>query len=159
MKLGRSMSFENENELVRHVQAMLKLGMTVSQIEQNLLSKGLQSAKATQVVERALESNVHEQLAPAVAAERRSFANRIASAVVGLVYISICYSRHGAQAAIQICLAIALPIACIWFPAAFGSFTGFIGVGRAIAFTTPALMVRIGGWLLLIVIGAFKIFR
>ena len=71
-----------------------------------------------------------------------------------IIYILVCRSRGGGELAAHCAIDIALPVACIWFGDELGAFTGAIAIGQSVAFPTPGIMVRIGGWVLLLAIGA-----
>ena len=47
-------------------------------------------------------------------------------------------------------LALMLPVALIWFPEEFGSFTGYIGRGGNINTETPPILISTIGWLILL---------
>lgn len=44
-----------------------------------------------------------------------------------------------------------IPLALIWFPEQIGSYTGWVGSLRTVNRESPASMVRVFGWILLIV--------
>lgn len=48
------------------------------------------------------------------------------------------------------CLALLLPLCLIWFPEQIGGFTGYVGRGGNINCETPAILVSLAGWFLLV---------
>ncbi|HBA85273.1 MAG TPA: hypothetical protein DCZ95_14390 [Verrucomicrobia bacterium] len=76
--------------------------------------------------------------------------SRIISGIIALAYIALGYFADGGETAFRIGMALILPMACIWFSDAMGSYTG-VGLGKgAITSATPGCMVAFGGWLLLL---------
>jgi len=78
---------------------------------------------------------------------------RVLSIVVSVGYIVAAYFAGGCIAAGKFVIFCVLPLACIWFPDAMGSYTGNITawMGRpAITSTSPGCMVSLVGWLLLL---------
>lgn len=48
------------------------------------------------------------------------------------------------------CIVLLLPLSLIWFPEEIGSFTGYVGRGGNINCETPAILVSLAGWFLLV---------
>jgi hypothetical protein len=65
----------------------------------------------------------------------------------GYVLAAIAYAGWGA---IQLGVALLLPLALIWFPEEIGSFTGYVGRGGMIDQETPPILVSVMGWFFLI---------
>jgi hypothetical protein len=71
--------------------------------------------------------------------------------VAGL-FVAVAFYRAGVEGALRATVGLLLPLACIWFSTAFGSYVGpsySLGMG-SINRPTPALLVALGGWLLLV---------
>lgn len=80
--------------------------------------------------------------------------NRILSALVGAIYLIMVI--RGVEAAGIVALFLIMPLACIWFADAMGGYTGPT-TSMAITEISPATIVRILGWLVLllpVVVGA-----
>lgn len=75
--------------------------------------------------------------------------SRILSGAVAVFYVTLAYFAGGGEAALKFGISLILPLACIWFSDAMGSFTGIMR-GQAITSTTPGCLVAFGGWLLLL---------
>ena len=73
---------------------------------------------------------------------------RIISLVISIAYLVVAYHANGAETAFKAGMFLILPLACIWFSDAMGSFTGVMR-GQHINATTPGGLVAFGGWLLL----------
>jgi len=83
--------------------------------------------------------------------------NRSISAVVALGYMLVVVFRshptdfrHALTIMFISYLPLLLPLACIWFPEEMGEYTGNLAFPQ-ITKTTPAVIIRVGGWCLLIV--------
>jgi uncharacterized membrane protein YoaT (DUF817 family) len=77
--------------------------------------------------------------------------NRGLSLVVYCGYIVAAYHGAGGLVAAKLAIPLLLPMACIWFPDALGSYTGIMHY-HAITAPTPGFLVSAGGWLLLVVV-------
>lgn len=76
--------------------------------------------------------------------------SRFLSFVVAVGYLIAAYFGGGWELVWRAAIFLILPLACIWFGDAMGSYTG-IGMGRgAITSPTPGWLVALGGWLLLL---------
>ena len=74
--------------------------------------------------------------------------NRFLSAVVALGYIVTALCKGGVEGAILLFAFSLLPLFCIWFSEIMGSYAGPMLHG--IDAPTPAVLVCIAGWLLLL---------
>jgi uncharacterized membrane protein YoaT (DUF817 family) len=75
--------------------------------------------------------------------------SRILSAIIAVGYLLVAYFAGGGEVAFKFGIFLVLPLACIWFSDAMGSFTGVMR-GQAVTTKTPGRLVAFGGWLLLI---------
>ena len=75
--------------------------------------------------------------------------NRGLSLAICVFYVVAMYMHVGAGAALKLAAGLLLPLACIWFPEALGQYRGTMRL-QAITADTPALLVRIAGWFLLV---------
>ncbi len=73
---------------------------------------------------------------------------RSISLVIAVAYLVAAYLGNGAETAFKTGMFLILPLACIWFSDAMGSFTGVMR-GQYVNATTPGCLVAFGGWLLL----------
>ena len=76
--------------------------------------------------------------------------NRILSALLAAIYVVGGFSLGGSGTGMKAVAFVVLPLACIWFSEPMGGYTGPTFPG-SITSPTPALIVCIGGWLLLLV--------
>ena len=75
--------------------------------------------------------------------------NRFVSGSVAAIYLTVALWGRGAEAGFVVAAFLILPLSCIWFSDAMGGFVGPVWRG-AITGPSPALLVRIAGWLLLL---------
>ncbi|HJY30038.1 MAG TPA: hypothetical protein VJ306_18550 [Pyrinomonadaceae bacterium] len=85
---------------------------------------------------------------------RSIFSSRTLSLLIAIAYLAIaCLSAPSAAKAFASLLifggALLLPLACIWFADEMGEYVGVLP-GPAINRKSPAWMVKIGGWILLL---------
>ena len=72
--------------------------------------------------------------------------NRILSALLAVVYITVAAVMGGAEVSCKMGLFLILPLACIWFSEAMGGYTGPT-TSMPITAPSPGIMVCIGvGW-------------
>jgi hypothetical protein len=136
---------------LQHARAALQVGMRVPQIEKLLIARGLDPAMAAAVAEKAIEERVREELQGPLRAQWRLRLHRILSGVIALAYLVLGYWARGPEGVARVALGISLALACIWFGDAMGSARGPVGLARPwITAATPGVMVRLGGWLLLL---------
>lgn len=75
--------------------------------------------------------------------------NRALSGLLAAVYIIGAFVAQGAEAGCKVVLLVIFPLACIWFSEAMGGYTGPT-TGIAITAPSPGLIVRILGWVVLL---------
>ena len=83
--------------------------------------------------------------------------NRGLSLLVFLGYLAFAYFAGTDLLAAKVAVVLLLPMGCIWFPEALGSYSGTMRL-HAVTAETPAFLVCAGGWLLLVgipIIGYF----
>jgi hypothetical protein len=71
------------------------------------------------------------------------------SGLLAVIYILGAFVGEGAEAGCKVILLVIFPLACIWFSEAMGRYTG-PAAGIAITATSPGLVVRILGWVVLL---------
>ncbi len=77
--------------------------------------------------------------------------SRIASAVIGIVYLIIAWYAGGPGLAIRVSGYLIFCLGCIWFSEEVGNYTGRSLLGNsAITQSSPGCMVAAGGWMLLL---------
>ena len=86
--------------------------------------------------------------------------NRAISLVVAGPYLAILGLYYGSEAVYNSCIILVLPMACIWFGDEMGRYTGVrFGILRPyVTDTSPGVMVRVCGWLVLLVIVSVTLF-
>jgi hypothetical protein len=77
-----------------------------------------------------------------------SFLNRGLSLAIYSAYLLRAYAK-GPEVVLVMATILLLPMACIWFPEALGEYAG-TAAGQLITSSTPACLVRAGGWLVLV---------
>jgi hypothetical protein len=75
--------------------------------------------------------------------------NRGLSLLIYVGYVSIAYFKGGGGDALKIATALLLPMGCIWFPEAFGGYTGLASY-QVVDTRTPGLFICVCGWFLLV---------
>jgi hypothetical protein len=75
--------------------------------------------------------------------------NRTLSFLVLVSYIFVAQRLGALVLMIKIVVPLLLALGCVWFPDAFGDFAGVVHFHR-ITTATPACLVRIMGWLILV---------
>ena len=75
--------------------------------------------------------------------------NRALSGLLAAVYIIGAFVGQGAEVGCKVILLVIFPLACIWFSEAMGGYTGPT-TGIAITAPSPGLIVRILGWVVLL---------
>jgi hypothetical protein len=77
--------------------------------------------------------------------------NRILSGLIALIYLISAVFAGGLETGIKMLGFLILPLACIWFADDMGNYTGRLPIsGGGINQQTPGCLVRIVGWLLLL---------
>src|SRR5207253_2866021 len=107
---------------------------------------GLSPPVAAAIVTTALEQRVHDELRPQEKAERRTRLHRVASGILGLTLVLIGVWIFPARLAALNAVRILVVVAYIWFAQSLGSNSRY----RYFARPTPASMIRLGAWILLI---------
>ena len=144
-------SLATPDRLAAYVSASLKIGLKVSEIQHHLSERGVSAQLAAAAVDKALGEYIGQQNLPQRRARRRKLANRILSALVGCAYVGLACSFRDAEFAAIMGTFLILPLACIWFGDELGSYIGPAGIVLcSITFPTPGVMLRVGGWLLLL---------
>ena len=75
--------------------------------------------------------------------------NRIISALIALGYLGLAFGLRGAEGAFKMGLFLIFPMFCIWFSDAMGSYRG-LTLSMVSVSPSPAILVRILGWVLLL---------
>ena len=78
----------------------------------------------------------------------------IASAYIAVVLLSSVFAqprslRETVIGVLVVCVFLVLPLACIWFSDEIGGYTGMLP-GPGINKRTPGSLVKLGGWVLLL---------
>ena len=77
--------------------------------------------------------------------------NRLLSVVVAVIYVVIGAIEGGPVLALKVVGFSILPLACIWFPDALGSYTGLFPLGDyPITQPSPGILICIMGWVVLL---------
>ena len=75
--------------------------------------------------------------------------NRALSGLLALSYIVVAIFTGGTEPAFKVGIFVILPLGCIWFSDPMGGYVGPAWRG-AISSPTPAIVVCLAGWLLLL---------
>jgi hypothetical protein len=76
--------------------------------------------------------------------------NKIISTLVAVSYLVVAFLASGGKGVFGVVLFLILPMFCIWFSDAMGGYTGFFPIGDSITQQSPGILVRILGWVLLL---------
>jgi hypothetical protein len=74
---------------------------------------------------------------------------RLAAGIVASLYIAVAWYAMGAESAFKVLIFLVFPLTLIWFSQPMGSYGGRAGHG-VVTSDSPAWMVAIGGWVLLL---------
>ena len=132
-----------------YADAAIRCGQNAPQIETALVGKGLSPWQAAAAVDRCFVSRIGEEQRSQERSGRLRLVSRGASLLVAALCVGAAFHRAGAKGAAYTAVYLFLPMACIWFSAALGSYVGPYSWFRTINRPTPASFVAIGGWLLL----------
>ena len=75
---------------------------------------------------------------------------RLLSLAVALLYAALSLISAGWGAAVTACAVLCIPVGLIWYAGQIGRYTGWGGTHRMIDGRSPAIMVRLIGWLFLL---------
>jgi hypothetical protein len=146
---------------VTHAEAAFRCGQTSDQIESALRKKGLTASEAAAAVVQCLESKVGREWQSMRRASRITWLLRVTSVTLAASVVVVVVVSAPAQARIESAIRtsafLLFPLACIWFSQALGSFAG--PSGREIFRPTPAVLLAVGGWLLLVASLATAVFK
>jgi len=76
--------------------------------------------------------------------------NKILSLLAGIAYVMVAAIHGGTEMAFKMALFLVLPLACIWFSQSMGAYTGKFPAEMPITQTSPAIMVQVLGWVVLL---------
>ena len=133
-----------------YAEAAIRCGQDAPQIETALVGKGLSPEQAAAAVDRSFESRIGVEQRSQRRSTRLRWVNRGASLLVAALCVSAAFHKAGTEVAMRIAVGLLLPMACIWFSAALGSYVGPVSWFRQIDRPTPAFFVAIFGWLFLL---------
>lgn len=137
---------------LEYVAAALACGQQVQEIEARLVVKGLSRSEAANAVDLCLARQAAALDRNARRSKGSVWLQRGASFAIACFFVLVAVSHSGLSGALRTSAALLLPLACIWYPEAMGSYAGAVyysSLGR-IDRPTPALFVMLGGWLLLV---------
>lgn len=129
---------------VEYVRASLRIGLSVPDIEQRLVARGLTPAVAAAVVTSVLEGQVGGRFESLEQGERRQLVYWVLSGVVACACLLLAYWFGGGLSVGKTALWVLMPLACIWFP-------------DRLPLSANSTGVRLSAWLLLLVIGGYRI--
>jgi hypothetical protein len=132
---------------IERVQAALRLGLRVPEIEQQLITKGLTPEQATATVLAVLEGRIQQQAGPLATEERHKLLHQVASTVVAVSCVALAYWYGGyygsGYSAVRVFVVVLGPWLCIWL-----SWMG----------STSQTGLRLIAWLFLLIILAYRLF-
>ena len=133
-----------------YADAAFRCGQNASQVETALVGKGLSPSQAANAVDRCFESRIVVEQRSQRRSSGLRWVSKGASLLVAALCVTAAFHKAGAEGAARIAVYLLLPMACIWFSSALGSYVGPFSWFRNINRPTPAFFVAIGGWLLLL---------
>jgi hypothetical protein len=118
--------------------------MSVPDIEQRLVGKGLPSSTAAAVVTAVLEGRLRTSQEASGASERAVTAHRAASAVAVCICLALAYAFGGGPSVGRTALSLLLPVACIWW-------------AEVLTANSPPTLVRWVAWVVLLLIAGYRV--
>jgi hypothetical protein len=119
----------------------MRLGLSVPEIEQRLVARGLTTAAATAAVTSALEERARGPLELPEESEPGRWIHRLLSVAAACVCLALAYQYGGSFSLGKTLIWVAAPLGCVWFSEVFG--------GSAI--------LRWCGWFVLLLIGGYRV--
>src|SRR5262249_41287238 len=107
-----------------YADAAIRCGQNAPQVETALVAKGLSPSQAANAVDRCFESRIVVEQRSQRRSARLRWVSRGASLLVASICVSAAFHKAGAESAAHIAIFLLLPMACIWFSAALGSYVG-----------------------------------
>jgi hypothetical protein len=132
---------------MEHAAVALRVGLSVPEIEQRLVARGLAPADAAAAVTKVLEGGVRGEFASLAAAERGQLLHRVLAAVVGCVCLGLGYWFNGGISAGRTLLWLLLPLTCVWFPSAM----------TASRHPARVILLRWTGWLAILAVLGYRV--
>jgi hypothetical protein len=129
---------------IAHASAAPKIGQTVPQIEQQLVSKGLSAATATAVVNAVLEGRLQAGSAPPGPTDGALMAHRVASVVAVCLCLGLAYAFGGGLSVGRTILWLLLPVGCIWW-------------AEMQPDNAPPSLIRWVAWLVVVLIAGYRV--
>jgi hypothetical protein len=129
---------------VAEANAALKIGLSVPEIEQRLVAKGLSPSTAAAAVNAALEGHLQASSASSGPSEGALTAHRAASAAAVCLCLGLAYAFGGGPSVGITVLWLMLPAACIWW-------------AEVLVSVSPPALVRWTAWVVLLLIGAYRV--
>lgn len=126
-----------------HARAALRLGLSVPEVEQRLVAKGLSPSTAAAAVNVVLEDRVQASSAFAGPSERAVTAHRAAAAVAACLCLGLAYAFGGGLSAARTVLWLFVPVAYIWWAETLSS--------------SPPAAVRWTAWVVVLLVGAYRV--
>ena len=78
---------------------------------------------------------------------------KIISLVISIIYLAAAYSVGGTAIFFRVLVFLLFPVACIWFGDAMTSYKRSATGGRPITKELPGCLIRLVGWILLLLPG------
>jgi hypothetical protein len=75
--------------------------------------------------------------------------NRVLSGLLAVGYVTYAFVHFRFTGAVKFTAGLLLPLLCIWFSDAMGSYTGWLG--RGITSPSPGILVCVLGWIVLLI--------
>jgi hypothetical protein len=133
-----------------HARASLNMDISAGDIEKQLIARGLAPMAASEVMVKALRDQSARQREVDQRATQRLRVQKILAGVVAGVCLALAYEYKGFVAIRWTAIMLVLPLTCIWLGDKARLVLRYWFVHRFNrAYSTPDVMVRIGGWLLL----------
>ena len=81
--------------------------------------------------------------------EHNNMIPRVISVIIAGIYIALAISENDEGAILKTIMFLVLPMACIWYGSAMGTYTGIVR-GQYISKPSPGCLVAVCGWLMLL---------
>jgi hypothetical protein len=124
--------------------ALMRTGATMPEMIEHLVGKGLSTAEATRIAEKVFEDRVRQQSAPQQRAEQRTWLHRVLSAAIAFSLIVLAWWFIDTKMAAGVTSWLLLFLFFVWYP----NWSYF--PSNRFNQQTPIVIIRWGGWLLLL---------
>lgn len=129
---------------VTQATAALKIGLSVPEVEKQLVAKGLSPSTATAVVNAVLGGRLRTASTSPIPGDGGLTAHRVASVVAVCLCLGLAYAFDGGLSVGRTILWLLLPVACIWW-------------AEELEDNAPPPLIRWVAWFVVLVIAGYRV--